>query len=47
MDANSKLGAKYIQKDPHGISPNGSLLSGIIERQSLKLAMAVISARES
>ena len=35
MDSNSKLGPKYIAQDPHGMSPNGALLSGIIERHSL------------
>ena len=35
MDANSKLGSKYIPEDPHGMTPNGSLLAGIIERQNL------------
>ena len=25
MDANSKLGSKYIPEDPHGMTPNGSL----------------------
>ena len=35
MDANSKLGSKYIPEDPHGMTPNGSLLGGIIERQNL------------
>ena len=37
MDANAKLGPKYIAKDPHGITPNGSLLAGIIERHSLNV----------
>ena len=35
MDSNSKLGTKYIEQDPHVMSPNGSLLSGIIERHGL------------
>ena len=35
LDANSKLGKKYIINDPHDMSPNGALLSDIIERHSL------------
>ena len=35
MDAYAKLGSKYIPKDPHIMTPNGALLSGIIERQNL------------
>ena len=35
MDSNSKLGPKYIGQDPHGMSPNGALLAGIIERHGL------------
>ena len=35
MDSNSKLGPKYIEQDPHVMSPNGALLSGIIERHGL------------
>ena len=35
MDANSKLGEKYIKGDPHKMSPNGALLAGIIERHGL------------
>ena len=38
MDANSKLGAKYVEKDPHQMSPNGSILAGIIERHNLTVA---------
>ena len=38
MDANSKLGSKYIPKDPHDMSPNGALLAGIIERHNLVVA---------
>jgi exonuclease III len=34
-DMNSKLGPKYIPNDPHELSPNGSLLAAIIERQNL------------
>ena len=35
MDANAKLGPKFIPKDPHGITPNGLLLAGVIERHGL------------
>ena len=35
MDANAKLGRKYIRRDPHEISPNGVILANIVERQSL------------
>ena len=35
MDANSKLGTKYIAKDPHNMSQNGAILASIVERQQL------------
>ena len=35
LDANNKLGAKYIPGDPHEAMPNGKILSQIIERQDL------------
>ena len=35
MDANAKLGAGWIQNDPHEISDNGTLLRDILERQNL------------
>ena len=35
IDSNSKLGNKYIEGDPHPISPNGKILSDIIDRQKL------------
>ena len=38
LDANSKLGSKYIKNDPHTISPNGIILSGIIDRHDLIVA---------
>ena len=38
MDANCKLGRKYIPQDPHEMTPNGSLLAAIIERQQLVVA---------
>ena len=38
LDANSKLGTKYIPNDPHNQSPNGKILSQIIERHHLKVA---------
>ena len=37
MDANAKLGPKYIANDPHDITPNGSLLAGIVERHNLNV----------
>ena len=37
MDANAKLGPKYIPGDPHDMTPNGLLLSGIIERHMLSV----------
>ena len=37
IDANSKLGSKYIPSDPHDISPNGELLADIIDRNNLIL----------
>ena len=27
MDANAKLGRKYIRRDPHEMSPNGHILA--------------------
>ena len=38
MDANAKLGQQYILKYTHDISPNGRLLSNIIERHALIVA---------
>ena len=35
LDANAKLGKKYISKDPHEISPNGLILASIVERQQI------------
>ena len=35
LDANSKLGPTYIPKDPNKMTPNGSLLAGIIDRHNL------------
>ena len=35
IDANSKLGQQYIPGDPHEMTPNGKILSEIIERQQL------------
>ena len=34
-DFNAKLGQDFIPNDPHNMSPNGKLLSGIIRRQNL------------
>ena len=38
MDANSKLGEKYVQNDPYKMSSNGALLAGIINRHALFVA---------
>ena len=38
MDANSKLGTKYIPNAPHAMSPKGKILSEIIERHALVVA---------
>ena len=38
LDANSKLGKKYVKNDPHEMSANGKILSGIIERKGLVVA---------
>ena len=38
MDANSKLGKKYIPNDPHNISTNGITLATIVERHNLIVA---------
>ena len=35
MDANSKLGPKYIEGDPHSQSRNGKLLADILDRHAL------------
>ena len=35
MDANAKLGKKFIKEDTHEISPNGLILANIVERQML------------
>ena len=36
MDANSKLGSKYIEKDPHEQSRNSKLLADILDRHALQ-----------
>ena len=41
MDANSKLGSKYIPGDKHIQSENGKILAGIIERHSLVIGNSV------
>ena len=41
LDANSKLGSKYIKNDPKPMSPNGLILSGIIDRHALTVANGV------
>ena len=45
MDANSKLGAKYIPKDPHPISPNGLILECIIKRHALSVANGSVKSK--
>ena len=35
LDANAKLGKKYIPDDPHDMSPNGAILAEIVERQDI------------
>ena len=40
LDANSKLGPENIPGDPHGITPNGRILEGIIVRQNLSVVNA-------
>ena len=45
LDANSKLGPKYIKDDPHGMSPNGVILSGIIERHGFVVANGLTQKR--
>ena len=41
IDANSKLGSSYIEKDPKPMSPNGTILSGIMERHALCVANGI------
>ena len=38
IDANSKLGPKYIPNDPHEMSPNAALLAEIIEQHNMIVA---------
>ena len=38
LDANAKVGTKYIKEDPNQISDNGRIMMDIIERQNLELA---------
>ena len=35
LDANAKLGEKYIAEDPHDISPNGIILAAIVKGNKL------------
>ena len=44
MDANSKLGSKYIPKDPHEITPNGLILSRVIDRHALCVANGLMES---
>ena len=46
MDANAKLGPTYIPGDPHPISQNGKLLSGIIERHAICVANGLVEKRQ-
>ena len=46
LDANSKLGSKYIENDPHPQSLNGKLLSDIIERHKLIVVNGMTSICE-
>ena len=34
-DLNSKLGSEFIKNDPHSITENGRILSGIMEQNAL------------
>ena len=45
LDSNSKLGPKYIKDDPHGMSPYGAILSGIIERHGFVAANGLTQKR--
>ena len=45
MDANAKLGEKYIKGDPYEISPNGTILAQIVERQKLIVGNGVSICR--
>ena len=42
MDANAKLGKQYIPKGRHEMSPNGTILASIVERQHLIVANGYI-----
>ena len=35
LDANSKLGPKFIQGDPHAKSDNGNFCNGILEKNAM------------
>ena len=37
-DPNSKMGEQYIPGDPHGMSENGKIIEGILERNALIVA---------
>ena len=43
MDSNSKLGPTVIPQDPHEQSPNGKILSGIIQRHGLIVANGIVN----
>ena len=38
IDANSKLGPKYIPDDPHEMSPNGAILAEVFEKHNMVVA---------
>ena len=46
MDANSKLGSKYIEGDPHPMSDNGKILESIIQRHALIVANGLEDKRK-
>jgi hypothetical protein len=46
MDANSKLGPRYISGDPHEMSQNGRVLEGIIERHEMCVVNGLLNKRK-
>ena len=46
MDANAKLGPELVPGDPYEKSPNGSLLSGIVERHALCVVNGMVEKRD-
>ena len=45
MDANSKLGAQYVEGDPHAQTKNGRLLTGILDRHALIVTNGLVDKR--